>query len=139
MTATFVDSNVFIYMFDETDYTKRAAAEAVVDEVLEKQTGVVSFQVVQETLNVISRNTSSERAMTFLRVFLQPLWKVMPSQELYERALELQQRYRYRFYDSLIIAAALEVGCTRLLSEDMRHSQVIQGLKIHNPFLDTED
>ena len=39
-----------------------------------------------------------------------------------------------RFYDSLIVAAALEAGCTRLLSEDLQHGQQIEGLTIENPF-----
>jgi predicted nucleic acid-binding protein len=42
--------------------------------------------------------------------------------------------YRYRFYDSLIIAAALASGCIRLLSEDLQDGQRIEGLTIENPF-----
>ncbi|MDZ7728612.1 MAG: PIN domain-containing protein [Dehalococcoidia bacterium] len=70
----------------------------------------------------------------FLDGVLLPLWTVMPSVALYRRALELQDRYRYSFYDSLIIAAALEAGCTRLLSEDLHDGQDIEGLRIENPF-----
>jgi predicted nucleic acid-binding protein len=58
----------------------------------------------------------------------------MPSRELYRRCLEIKIRYRYSFYDSLIIAAALEDGCTRLLSEDLQHGQRIEGMVITNPF-----
>ena len=50
-------------------------------------------------------------------------------------AVSLQGRYGYSFYDSLIIAAALEVGCTRLYSEDLQHDQRIHGLTIVNPFV----
>ena len=59
----------------------------------------------------------------------------MPSSTLYERALELQGRYRFSFYDSLVVAAALESGCTRLYSEDLQHGQRVGGLTIENPFL----
>jgi predicted nucleic acid-binding protein len=59
----------------------------------------------------------------------------MPSDRLYSSAIEIQTRYRYSFYDALIIAAALEAGCTRLLSEDMQHGQRIEGMTIENPFL----
>ena len=58
----------------------------------------------------------------------------MPSERLYSRALRLQSRYRYRFYDSLIVAAALEAGCTRLLSEDLQTGHRIEALTIVNPF-----
>ena len=64
-----------------------------------------------------------------------PLWEIYPTPELYLRALDLRERYGFSFYDSLIIAAALEAGCTRLYTEDMQHGQQIQGLAIENPFL----
>jgi len=38
------------------------------------------------------------------------------------------------FYDSLIVAAALSAGCTRILSEDLQNGQRIEGLTIENPF-----
>jgi predicted nucleic acid-binding protein len=63
-----------------------------------------------------------------------PLWRIMPTRALYERALDVQARYRYGLYDSLIIASALVAGCTRLYSEDLQHGQRIEGLTIENPF-----
>ncbi|MBA3636750.1 MAG: PIN domain-containing protein, partial [Rubrobacteraceae bacterium] len=65
---------------------------------------------------------------------LGPLWTVSPSLALYRRTLDLQARYRYSFYDSLIIAAALDAGCTRLYSEDLQDGQRIEGLTVENPF-----
>jgi predicted nucleic acid-binding protein len=56
--------------------------------------------------------------------------------QLYQRALDIQARYRYGFYDALIIAAALEAGCIRLYSEDLQHGQRIERLTIENPFLE---
>jgi len=58
----------------------------------------------------------------------------MPSTALYDRALDLHSRYRFSFYDSLIVAAALEANCTRLFSEDLQHGQRVEGLVIENPF-----
>jgi len=76
-----------------------------------------------------------EEAQRFLSAVLVPLWHVMPSQRIYQRGLELQARYRYHFYDALIIAAALDAGCTRLYSEDLQHDQKTEGLRIENPFI----
>ncbi|HZT08034.1 MAG TPA: DNA-binding protein [Chloroflexota bacterium] len=59
----------------------------------------------------------------------------MPRQAVYARALEIQARYRYTSYDSLIVGAPLSSGCTRLLSEELQHGQRIEGLTIHNPFV----
>lgn len=58
----------------------------------------------------------------------------MASAALYAKALQLQARWQLAFYDALIVAAALEAGCKRLLSEDIPHGQRIEMLKIENPF-----
>jgi predicted nucleic acid-binding protein len=46
----------------------------------------------------------------------------------------LQQRWRFGFYDSIIVASALSAGCTQLLSEDLQDGQRIEGLVVKNPF-----
>ena len=50
-------------------------------------------------------------------------------------ALDIAERYGFSFYDSLIVAAALESKCKILYSEDMRHNQQIENLTIKNPFV----
>ena len=88
----------------------------------ETQNATISFQVVQETLNVLTRKLptpmTAEGAKHFLEWVLAPLWRVSPSSALYHHALDIQDRYRYGFYDSLIVAAALDAGCTRLTIEN---------------------
>ena len=133
----FIDSNVFVYMFDESAPDKRQRANALVRQSLMDKDGCISFQVVQETLSAVVRKfeITREQVERLLEETLFPLWRVGPSPELYRRALDLYERYGFSFYDSLIIAAALEAGCTRLYTEDMQHGQRIQGLTIHNPFV----
>ncbi|MDT0634300.1 PIN domain-containing protein [Spectribacter hydrogenoxidans] len=141
MSADFLDSNVLVYLFDDKDQRKRDRASAVVDGALAEGSGVISFQVVQETLNIILTKLATPATPTdagrFLNTVLAPLWHVMPSPGLYRDAVELQPRYGYSFYDSLIIAAAREAGCRRLLTEDMQHGQRIGDLVIENPFSGT--
>ncbi len=138
MSGDFIDSNIFVYLFDETDPEKRRTAESLIRTALEVGSGTISFQVVQETLNVLTRKLvvpiTLEDGRRFLDQVLLPLWSVMPSQGLYQRGLEIQARYRYGFYDSLILAAALGAGCTRLYSEDMQAGQRVEGIQIENPF-----
>jgi predicted nucleic acid-binding protein len=43
-------------------------------------------------------------------------------------------RYRFSFYDSMIVAAALTAGCRELLSEDLQHGQQIETMTIVDPF-----
>ena len=138
MSGDFIDSNVFVYLFDETDERKRGRAEQIVESVLQANSAVISFQVVQETLNVVTRKLATpmtaEDAKRFMENVLAPLFRVPASISLYNRALDVQARSRYGFYDSLIVAAALEAGCDRLYSEDLQSGQRIEGLEIKNPF-----
>lgn len=132
----FFDTNVLIYLFDETDDAKRERAELLIQQALDNETGCISYQVVQETMNVITRklNATPEKVRQLLDSVLVPLWQINPTRTLYRHGLDLQARYGFSFYDSLIIAAALEAGCTCLYSEDMQDGQQIQGLTIQNPF-----
>jgi len=50
-------------------------------------------------------------------------------------AVDISARFGYRIYDSLILAAAQQAGCTTVYSEDMQHGQAIGSLTIVNPFL----
>jgi predicted nucleic acid-binding protein len=138
MSGEFIDSNVFVYLFDETNPGKQKIAESLVHRLLASGTGRISFQVVQETINVITRKfaspASADDARRFLDNVLAPLWRIMPSPALYHRGLDIKSRYGYSFYDALIAAAALEAGCTRLYSEDLQHGQKIEGLAIEDPF-----
>ena len=138
MSASFLDSNVLIYMFDEAAPEKQEVARGRVAQALVANDAVISFQVVQETLNTITRKIrvplTADQAALFLAETLVPLWQVNPSTELYRKGLEIHARYRYGFYDSLIVAAALEAGCQRLYSEDFQHGQQIGPLTIENPF-----
>lgn len=137
MSADFLDTNVFVYLVDRDEPRSRIARE-VVESAIQSGKGHISSQVVQESLNVITRKiaapVSLEDAKRFLRETLVPLWTVYPTPALYERALDLAGRYSYHFHDSLILAAAIEAHCDRLLTEDFQHGQLIDGLTIYNPF-----
>lgn len=138
MSGNFIDSSVLIYLFSKQEPEKRAIAMDLVENQLRGE-GVISQQVVQETLNVLRHKLRDSVTLTDCRAFLSsvlvPLWKVMPTQDLFQRALEIQERYQYHFYDALIVAAALASGCSRLYSEDLQNGQRIGALTIIDPFL----
>ena len=137
--SAFLDTNVLLYLFDETDEAKRTVAESIVRRSLTDGDGCISWQVVQESLNVLRRKLGAtpEEAGRFLDDVLLPLWSVYPSSGLYREGLRLQSRYRFAWYDSLIVAAALEANCTTLLSEDLQHGQTIDRLTVRDPFVAT--
>jgi predicted nucleic acid-binding protein len=82
----------------------------------------------------LARPLTPADAEVFMQRILMPLWTVMPSAALYSKAIELQGRSAIGFYDALIVAAALQAGSTRLLSEDLQHGQMFGALRVENPF-----
>ena len=138
MSGEFLDSNVFVYAFDESDERKRSIARDLVLRSLRDSTGVISYQVVQEVLNVLTtklpRPVRPDDALRYFRSTLKPMWTVYPSEDLYARALGIRARYGYGFYDSLVLSAAVQSGCSLLHSEDLQHGQVVDSVRIVNPF-----
>ena len=134
----FLDTNILVYTFDEASPEKRMKARALVEHALEHQTGVISYQVMQEFLNVATRKftppLSAIQALRYLDEVLEPLCRVFSSNELYRKAIGIQDRWRCSFYDSLIIASALSAGCNTLYSEDLQASQSIESVTIVDPF-----
>ncbi len=134
-----IDTNVFLYHVDDSDARKHTIATRIVRSALQTGQGCISYQVVQEFLNVALRKAEipldHAGAAEYLRTVLVPLWRAMPSPAMYERGIAVQARYGFHFYDSLIVAAALEAGCSRVLSEDLQHGQRIETLTVENPFL----
>ncbi len=134
----FLDTNILVYTFDSRVPAKQQKARQLVADALVTQQGLISFQVIQEFLNVASRKftqpLSAQDCRRYLNQVLAPLCKVFPSIKLYEQAIELAKQWGYTFYDSLIIAAALEGDCRIFYSEDLQHKQIIQDMIITNPF-----
>ena len=135
----FIDTNVFIYSFHEDEPQKREISMKLIADALENSTGVISYQVVQEFLGAATRKfkkpLSFKDSQRYLSIVLEPLCDVYSSPELFHQALEIMDRWQYSFYDSLIIASAIQAGCGTLYSEDMHHGQEIMNLTIKNPFL----
>lgn len=102
------------------------------------QGGAISVQVLNEFATVARRKmglswTELADALMSLRRLCAP--PVPLTVAIHELGLQLAERYQLSLFDALIVAAALEVGCDTLLSEDMHHGLVIDGrLTVHDPF-----
>ena len=140
----FLDTNIFVYAADvyaadKGDDKKRATADALIGRAIDRNTGVVSYQVVQEFLNVALKKfvvpLTTEQARLYLGAVFRPLFAVQPSMGLFSDALDIRSRHRLSWYDSLIVAAAAEAGCSVLYTEDLSHGAKINGVQIENPFL----
>jgi predicted nucleic acid-binding protein len=137
----FLDTNIAIYCFDDTAPLKQSCAKNLMAHGASSGMGVVSYQVLQEFCNVASASKrlalSADQTMAFASLLLAPMNQVEPSLALLTAALKIKADVGYSFYDSLIVAAAAQAGCNVLYSEDMQHGQLVTGLRIVNPFLNT--
>jgi predicted nucleic acid-binding protein len=133
----FLDTNILVYTFDRTAPRKRKRATELVAAALQGR-GAISFQVVQEFLNVALRKFAQPMAISeaqaYLDAVLVPLCRIHSGPELYRDALAAKLRWRFSFYDSLIVAAAIGSGCDVLYSEDLQHGQQLGTLQVVDPF-----
>ena len=135
----FLDTNVFLYSFDRGAPAKARRALQLIREGVATRKGLISYQVAQEFFNVALRRFAQPmnvaEAEQYLATVFRPLMAVHSSQALYGEALRLKGRYRLPWYDSLIVAAALEGECDVLCTEDLQHGQRFGKLEVQNPFL----
>lgn len=135
----FLDTTIFVYSFDRGAAAKSRRATQLIRTALKTQKGITSYQVVQEFFNIALRRFTPpmrvDEAEQYYSTIFRPLLSVHSSHALYLEALHLQARYRLSWYDSLIVAAAIQAQCELLLTEDLQHGQKFAGLQIENPFL----
>lgn len=130
----FLDSNVLIYLYSEDEAEKAARALQCAQEL----DAWISTQVLNEVSNVLRRKQKLDYSAILSVIHeLQSNFQVSTvTIQTIEQALLLGERYRYSYFDSLMLASALEQGCTVLYSEDMQHGQIIDGLlRIVDPFV----
>ena len=139
----FLDTNIFVYSFDQSSAAKAQKAAQLIREALTTQKGVISYQVVQEFFNVALRRFSQPMqaadAEQYLSTVFRPLLAVHSSQALYAEALHLQvqggAQSGLSWYDALIVSAAIQARCDLLFTEDLQHGQRFGTLQVRNPFL----
>ena len=131
----FLDTNIVVYAFDRNCPAKRNLARELI---AIDASWSISWQVVQEFCSVALHRFTVPLTHEFLdemiSLVLQPHCHVMPSPALWKNALHVRAQTQYRFYDSLIVAAALESGARILYSEDLQPGRRIGNLEIVNPF-----
>jgi predicted nucleic acid-binding protein len=127
----FIDTNIVIYALGPDSPKTARAAQLFV------QRPTISTQVLSETANIALRKLALPILETSkLLMTLESMCRVeLIAPACLHRALDITGRYGFSWYDSLIIATALEAGCDTLYSEDMQNGQVIEGaLTVTNPF-----
>jgi predicted nucleic acid-binding protein len=134
-SVVLLDSNVWLYAFiiDPQNEKKRASARAL----FSRYEIVITPQVLNEvSFNMLRRGGASEVQVNWIiRMMLKSNVFLPYSKETPLKASELRQRHSFSFWDSLIVASAIEGRCKAVLSEDMQHGFQVNDLRIVNPFL----
>ena len=130
---SFFDTNVLVYLYSEDEPGKRKIAYSL----LLTEEPIITIQVLKEFTNILHKKYFVEwqKIKNAIDEIL-PFFTFFPTEiNEIKAAISLAEKYRYSFYDSLIIASALEANCKILYSEDMHSNQIIdKKLKIFNPF-----
>ncbi len=127
----FLDTHVLLYLLSAD------SGKADVAEELLRKGGIISVQVLSEFTSVCSRKLKMSYGE--IREILTTINMVLDVRDLtptiHETALDIAERYGYSFYDSMILAAAINAGCSLVYTEDLHSGQHIQDcLLIVNPF-----
>jgi predicted nucleic acid-binding protein len=128
----FFDTNVLIYAVALDDPRNPRAEELLASG------GTISVQILNEFVSVARRKILMpwREVMDVLDVFRVLCPSPLPiTMEVHEAALKIAEQHGFGIYDALVVAAALEAGCSILYSEDFQDGQSIDGqLTIRNPF-----
>jgi predicted nucleic acid-binding protein len=128
----FADTNILVYSVSD-DLRKRAIAENL----LIREDIVISPQVISEFVAVTLRKHILERAkvIEYAQKFLRVFPVTVMTADTVSTALQIMGKYGFSYWDSLILAAALESRSQAVYSEDLQAGQVIEGrLTVINPF-----
>lgn len=132
----FIDTNILLYLLSN-DKAKKIVSKEIL-----KSNHNISTQVLNEFSNISLKkfNLSGFDIIEAIKKISEKTTVFIFNEETIIDAINLKEKYKLQYYDSLILATALENGCTVLYSEDMQHDQIIENqLKIINPFLPCQD
>ena len=134
----FVDTNILVYAHDLDASVKHDQAAEIVGQLWETRNGVLSTQVLQEFYVTLTRKVSSTLSKLEARKLVQKYsnWQVVLNDStIISQASEIEESYNLSFWDALIISAAYSHNVPTILTEDLNHGQIIEGILIENPFL----
>lgn len=138
MTAVFVDTNVLIYSEDRSHAKKHAQAVEWLGELWRRRCGRLSTQVLNEFYVNVTKKIRPAMPNGDARAEVRRYQRWQPwavDHATVESAWAIESRFGLSYRDALIVAAARQLGCETVLSEDMQHEQRIDSVQILNPFL----
>jgi len=133
----FLDTNILIYAHSRNDEQKFKIAEFLLGEKLKGSKIFVSVQIVNEFYSVMSKykmpHSKIKKCVKDLSIYANIKSISFDTVKL---TFYIKEKYHYSWWDSVVLASALENGCKIIYSEDMQHGQIIENtLEVLNPFV----
>lgn len=133
----FVDTNVLVYARDSSEPEKQPRAREWLAQLWRTRDGRLSFQVLEEYYVTVTRKLrpglERDEAQADVRDLL--AWRPVGVDSLtLDAAWGMERRFRLHFWDALIVASAQAAGCECLLTEDLTHGRLFNGVRVVNPF-----
>ena len=134
-SIVFVDTNVLLYADDTRDAFKQAQSRNWLLALLQRRSGRLSTQVLNEYYANVTRKLKLPQGDARAKVRRFQLWQPWQiDHQTVETAWGIEARFGLSYWDSLIVAAAAQAGCTHVISEDMGHEQHYGAVQVINPF-----
>ena len=134
--SAFYDTNIIVYAVSQSPEDRAKKLTSI--ELITAGDFSLSVQVIQEFIHTCLRKIRLGQTPDAIRATAEFLFTfpcAFPSRELVLHALSLQARYQISYWDAAIVAAARELDCDTLYTEDLNPGQVYDGIKVINPFL----
>ena len=137
----FVDTNVLLYSHDGKNLEKSIRAKDWLNKLAARHAAIVNLQVLNECTDVLLRRkwfARPEEVFEVIAGFSELGDGTLTAWEMNE-ARQLHLRHKFSWWDCLLLASAINLGCGHFLSEDLQDGQVIAGLTIVDPFAHTPE
>jgi len=131
----FIDTNILVYSIDKRDESKHVKARELLQTLERNGAPVISTQVLMEFNSVITSRLRIDQFNAKRLVELYSNMTVLPvNTDLIKQAIDVSILHRLSFWDAMIVSSAERAGCSILYSEALNSEQIINGVRIINPF-----
>lgn len=132
----FFDTNILFYSDDKRSPGKQQRALSLIRSHRSDRTGVVSLQVLQEYFVSVTRKLGLDPAIARRKLEIFSRFELVePRLGDILAAIDLHRLHQISYWDALVVHSAKVSGCQAVFTEDLQHGQVINGVRIVNPFL----
>ncbi len=130
----YLDTNIIIYLYSTDEPSKR---QDCLNLIKEYQEIIINIHVLNEFTNIMLKKfkLKHDDVISAISELVTNFTTVSFDVKTIQSAIQISNKYKFSYFDSLMIASALENKCSLFVSEDLQHNQVVDDfLKIINPF-----